>query len=115
MAMTPTSLKEISARVVKTSLITFGPGDLPRTVIDYLSSANCCVNPKCQGEDLCLVSALLYLGRQIIDLFTIKTTPTFSHCQRENLTNVSSAFPLIKTLNDLTFETFQLNRRDKRM
>lgn len=51
MAMTPTSLKEISARVVKTYSLPFGPEDLPRTVIDYLSSANCCVNPACQGEN----------------------------------------------------------------
>jgi hypothetical protein len=50
MAMTPTSLKEISARVVKTCAIPFGPQDLPRTVIDYLSSANCCVNPACKGK-----------------------------------------------------------------
>jgi hypothetical protein len=50
MAMTPTSLKEISARVVKTCSIPFGPEDLPKTVIDYLSSANCCVNPECKGE-----------------------------------------------------------------
>lgn len=50
MAMTPTSLKEISARVVKTCSIPFGPEDLPTTVIDYLSSANCCVNPECKGE-----------------------------------------------------------------
>lgn len=50
LSMTPTSLKEISARVVKTCAIPFGPGDLPRTVIDYLLSANCCVNPECKGE-----------------------------------------------------------------
>lgn len=49
--MTPTSLKEISARVVKTCAIPFGPESLPRTVIDYLLSANCCVNPACQGEN----------------------------------------------------------------
>lgn len=50
LSMTPTSLKEISARVVKTCSLSFGPQDLPRTVIDYLLSANCCVNPECKGE-----------------------------------------------------------------
>lgn len=50
LSMTPTSLKEISARVVKTWSIPFGPQELPRTVIDYLSSANCCVNPDCKGK-----------------------------------------------------------------
>ena len=48
--MTPTSLKEISARVVKTWSLPFTQEDLPRSVIDYLSSANCCVNPECKGE-----------------------------------------------------------------
>ena len=50
MAMTPTSLKEISARVVKTYSIPFCLEDLPKTVVEYLSSANCCVNPACQGR-----------------------------------------------------------------
>lgn len=49
LSMTPTSLKEISARVVKTCSIPFSQQDLPRTVIEYLSSANCCVNPECKG------------------------------------------------------------------
>lgn len=51
LAMTPTTLKEISARVVKTCAMPFGPEDLPRSVIDYLSSANCCVNPECKGKN----------------------------------------------------------------
>lgn len=50
--MTPTSLKEMSARVVKTYYISYTPADLPRTLIEYLSSANCCVNPNCQGNQL---------------------------------------------------------------
>ncbi|CRL03828.1 CLUMA_CG016203, isoform B [Clunio marinus] len=49
LAMTPTSLKEISARVVKTFGVPFEPVDVPRTIIDYLQSANCCVNPECKG------------------------------------------------------------------
>ena len=48
--MTPTSLKEISARVVKTCALPYGPSDLPKTLIEYLSSANCCVNPDCKGN-----------------------------------------------------------------
>lgn len=51
LSMNPTSLKEISARVVKTCSIPFSGEDLPRTVIEYLSSANCCVNPECKGEN----------------------------------------------------------------
>ena len=48
--MTPTSLKELTARVVKTFAVPFSAKDLPKTVIDYLLSANCCVNPECKGE-----------------------------------------------------------------
>lgn len=50
--MTPTSLKEISARIVKIHSIPYGPKILPRTLIDYLNSANCCVNPNCKGKNL---------------------------------------------------------------
>jgi hypothetical protein len=92
MAMTPTSLKEISARVVKTSLIPFGPLDLPRTVIDYLSSANCCVNPKCQGKVLCLVIILFQHSRnsQLFPIFLL-TRETVRQNQLD--IHVSSAFP----------------------
>ncbi|XP_067636095.1 leucine-rich repeat-containing protein 58 [Eurosta solidaginis] len=48
-AMTPPSLMECAARVIKVSSIPYGPGILPRTVIEYLQSANCCVNPNCKG------------------------------------------------------------------
>lgn len=48
--MTPNSLKEISARVVKTNGIPYGPKILPRTLIQYLNSSNCCVNPNCKGK-----------------------------------------------------------------
>lgn len=50
LSMTPTSLKELTARVVKTFAVPFTAKDLPKTVIDYLLSANCCVNPECKGE-----------------------------------------------------------------
>lgn len=50
--MTPTSLKELTARVVKTYAISYSPNTLPRTLIEYLNSANCCVNPNCKGETI---------------------------------------------------------------
>lgn len=49
LSMTPASLKEISARVVKTIDYQYTEEDLPRTLIEYLNCANCCVNPKCKG------------------------------------------------------------------
>lgn len=48
-AMKPPTLMEFAARVVKCTGIPYGPGIVPRTVNDYLQSANCCVNPKCKG------------------------------------------------------------------
>lgn len=48
-AMKPPTLMEFAARVVKVTGIPYGPGIVPRTVNDYLQSANCCVNPKCKG------------------------------------------------------------------
>ncbi|CAG9800616.1 unnamed protein product [Chironomus riparius] len=49
LSMTPTTLKESAARVVKISELLYSPENLPRTLIDYLSFANCCVNPNCKG------------------------------------------------------------------
>lgn len=49
MALNPPSMMELAARAVKSAGIEYGPGDLPRTVQEYLSCANCCVNPKCKG------------------------------------------------------------------
>lgn len=69
MLMTPTSLKESAARTVKINAIPYTDEDLPRTMIDYLSSANCCVNPECKGEFEHLFSAPLELccyGRMTI-------------------------------------------------
>ncbi|XP_023158536.1 leucine-rich repeat-containing protein 58 [Ceratitis capitata] len=48
-ALKPPTLMEVAARVVKCTGIPYGPGIVPRTVSDYLQSANCCVNPKCKG------------------------------------------------------------------
>lgn len=49
MSLNPPSLKEITARIVKVSLVKYGPEDIPLTLLEYLKSANCCVNPNCKG------------------------------------------------------------------
>uniref|UniRef100_A0A6M2DKH5 Putative leucine-rich repeat-containing protein 58 n=1 Tax=Xenopsylla cheopis TaxID=163159 RepID=A0A6M2DKH5_XENCH len=49
MTLAPASLRELSARVVKINRISCGPQDLPKTLLEYLDSGHCCVNPKCQG------------------------------------------------------------------
>lgn len=41
---------ELAARVVRTATISYGPGDLPKSIKDYLDTAHCCVNPKCKGK-----------------------------------------------------------------
>lgn len=56
--MTPTSLKEMAARVVKVNEIPYVTGDIPRTLFDYLNCANCCVNPNCKGNMFCKSSEL---------------------------------------------------------
>jgi len=48
-SLTPATLLELAARTIRTSSICYGPSDLPRTMMEYLQSANCCVNPKCTG------------------------------------------------------------------
>lgn len=45
------SLLELAGRAVKSiPHINPTPEDLPRTLLAYLKSANCCVNPKCKGK-----------------------------------------------------------------
>lgn len=48
-ALNPPSLLELSGRVLKSNDIPVTPMDVPRSLVDYLANANCCVNPKCQG------------------------------------------------------------------
>lgn len=48
--MHPPSLLELSARVIRTSSISFEPHEIPRTLRDYLNTAHHCVNPKCKGK-----------------------------------------------------------------
>ncbi|EDW00153.1 leucine-rich repeat-containing protein 58 [Drosophila grimshawi] len=49
MALKPPTLLELAGRIVKASGQRPGPNDLPRTLAEYLNSANCCVNPNCKG------------------------------------------------------------------
>ena len=43
------SLLELSARCIKTKKISFESACLPSHLVAYLSSATCCLNPKCGG------------------------------------------------------------------
>lgn len=49
MTHNPPSLLELSARSVKINSVPYGERDLPHNLIEYLSSAHHCVNPKCKG------------------------------------------------------------------
>lgn len=49
-SLNPPSLRELSARIVRTAQVPYGPNDLPKTIIDYLQTGHCCVNPKCKGN-----------------------------------------------------------------
>ncbi|KAL5241187.1 hypothetical protein ACI65C_008597 [Semiaphis heraclei] len=49
MTHNPPSLLELSARSVKINHVRYGERDLPYNLIEYLSSAHHCVNPKCKG------------------------------------------------------------------
>ncbi|XP_013103188.1 leucine-rich repeat-containing protein 58 [Stomoxys calcitrans] len=49
MALNPPSLMELSARIVKSNGLEVQTGDAPQTLLEYLSCANCCVNPNCKG------------------------------------------------------------------
>ncbi|XP_058061746.1 leucine-rich repeat-containing protein 58 [Anopheles bellator] len=49
MTLNPPSLLELAGRTVKSCAIRYGPDDLPRMLIEYLQTANCCVNPNCKG------------------------------------------------------------------
>lgn len=50
MAYNPSSLIELAARSVLQHNIEVEPGDVPDTVMSYLTSAHRCVNPKCKGK-----------------------------------------------------------------
>ena len=50
MVIDPPSLLELAGRVIKVKNIHYKPNDLPVNLIDYLDSAQRCVNPKCKGK-----------------------------------------------------------------
>ncbi|XP_053608265.1 leucine-rich repeat-containing protein 58 [Plodia interpunctella] len=49
MTLQPPSLLELAGRTIKLHEIPIQPGDIPTTLMHYLSAAQCCVNPKCKG------------------------------------------------------------------
>lgn len=46
----PPSLMELAGRVVKIEKVKYSALDLPRNLVNYLSSAQRCVNPQCKGK-----------------------------------------------------------------
>lgn len=48
-SLNPPTLRELSARIIRAAQVPYEPHELPRTLVDYLSTAHCCVNPKCKG------------------------------------------------------------------
>ncbi|XP_004928289.1 leucine-rich repeat-containing protein 58 [Bombyx mori] len=49
MTLQPPSLLELAGRTVKLHNIPIETGGIPKTLINYLQAAQCCVNPKCKG------------------------------------------------------------------
>ncbi|CAH2234047.1 leucine-rich repeat-containing protein 58 [Pararge aegeria] len=49
MTLQPTSLLELAGRTIKLHEIPIRHGEVPATLIKYLTTAQCCVNPKCKG------------------------------------------------------------------
>ncbi|XP_063708295.1 leucine-rich repeat-containing protein 58 [Culicoides brevitarsis] len=49
MTLNPPSLLELAGRAVRFSGLKPSAADIPWTLVEYLSCANCCVNPKCRG------------------------------------------------------------------
>lgn len=49
MTLQPASLLELAGRTLKLLGTQLTAADIPRTLLTYLDSAHCCVNPKCQG------------------------------------------------------------------
>lgn len=66
-SLNPPTLLELSARVIRTSGILYGPHDLPKSMRDYLSTAHCCVNPKCKGT--CTPNTLCALEDPLVLFF----------------------------------------------
>ncbi|XP_013400621.1 leucine-rich repeat-containing protein 58-like [Lingula anatina] len=45
----PPSLLELAGRVLKTKAVQYEESEVPRNLVDYLASAQSCVNPRCKG------------------------------------------------------------------
>ncbi|XP_075233132.1 leucine-rich repeat-containing protein 58 [Lycorma delicatula] len=45
----PPTLQEISARVIKLYNVVYDPHELPKNLVEYLSSGHHCLNPNCKG------------------------------------------------------------------
>lgn len=43
------SLLELSGRIIKSKSVTYDSVKLPKHLVNYLNSAQCCLNPKCKG------------------------------------------------------------------
>lgn len=52
----PGTLMELAARVIKLHDIKVNAGQIPSTVIEYLNSGHHCVNPKCKGTYLPIIT-----------------------------------------------------------
>lgn len=68
LSMTSASLLELSARVVKTLPYQLTNEDLPSTLLEYLNTANCCVNPKCRGE-YHFITEILFMNFLFFNVF----------------------------------------------
>ena len=58
-SLTPPTLMELAARTVRSAALEYTEEEMPNTLVDYLQSAHCCVNPKCSGKSLIHLRSLL--------------------------------------------------------
>ena len=61
MTYEPPCLLELAGRVVKTKNVKYSPEELPACLVEYLDSAQHCVNPKCSGLLLRIDMRLIHL------------------------------------------------------
>lgn len=78
MSHNPASLLELSARSIKLYSVPFDLGDIPRSLVDYLSSATHCVNPKCKGKKEEFVMFLVFCVSVSGVVLLLKTFVFFS-------------------------------------
>jgi len=87
----PPSLMEMAGRVIKISKIPYQQDEIPRSVFQYLQSAQHCVNPKCKGvyfsskvENINFVD---FCGKYRLPLLEYLCSPT---CKRTPVYSISS-------------------------